>query len=106
MTKSDLIDIIASKQTQLAHKDVEAAVKIIMDHLSQVLAAGNRIEIRGFGAFSLHYRSSRIGRNPKTGASVPIQGKYTPHFKPGKEIRERVRFDKSKIIPVGSDDPE
>ncbi len=90
MTKSELIELIAAKQTQLSVKDVELAVKTIIEQMSETLAAGNRIEIRGFGSFSLHYRAPRIGRNPKTGESVGLAGKYVPHFKPGKELRDRV----------------
>jgi integration host factor subunit beta len=90
MTKSELIELIATKQTQLSVKDVERAVKTIIEQMSETLSAGNRIEIRGFGSFSLHYRAPRIGRNPKTGESVGLAGKYVPHFKPGKELRDRV----------------
>lgn len=90
MTKSELIDRIANKQVQLSPKDVELAVKTILEHMSVALAQGERIEIRGFGSFSLHYRAPRVGRNPKTGESVGLSGKYVPHFKPGKELRERV----------------
>jgi len=90
MTKSELIEIIAAKQTQLSAKDVELAVKTLIELMSETLAAGERIEIRGFGSFSLHYRAPRIGRNPKTGESVGLAGKYVPHFKPGKELRDRV----------------
>lgn len=90
MTKSELIELIAERQPQLSHKDIELAVKTIIEHMSQVLATGDRIEIRGFGSFSLHYREPRQGRNPKTGDTVQLPGKYVPHFKPGKELRERV----------------
>jgi len=90
MTKSELIDIIAAKQNQLSAKDVELAVKTLIELMSETLATGERIEIRGFGSFSLHYRAPRIGRNPKTGESVGLAGKYVPHFKPGKELRDRV----------------
>ena len=90
MTKSELIERIAARQTQLSSKDVELAVKTIIEHMAQTLASGERIEIRGFGSFSLHYRAPRIGRNPKTGESVGLSGKHVPHFKPGKELRERV----------------
>ncbi len=90
MTKSELIELIAERQPQLSHKDIELAVKTIIEHMSQVLASGDRIEIRGFGSFSLHYREPRQGRNPKTGETVQLPGKYVPHFKPGKELRERV----------------
>lgn len=90
MTKSELIERIAARQTQLSAKDVELAVKTILEQMSQTLASGDRIEIRGFGSFSLHYREPRLGRNPKTGETVQLSGKYVPHFKPGKEMRERV----------------
>ncbi len=90
MTKSELIEKVASKQPQLSQKDVELAIKTLLEGMSQTLATGGRIEIRGFGSFSLHYRSARTGRNPKTGESVDLTGKYVPHFKPGKELRERV----------------
>jgi integration host factor subunit beta len=90
MTKSELIEYITEKQNQLPIKDVEAAVKLLLDHMSDMLANGERIEIRGFGSFSLHYRAPRVGRNPKTGESVTLEGKYVPHFKPGKEMRDRV----------------
>ena len=90
MTKSELIERIAGKQSQLSAKDVELAVKGVLETMSQVLAEGGRIEIRGFGSFSLHYRVPRIGRNPKTGAPVALSGKHVPHFKPGKELRDRV----------------
>ena len=90
MTKSELIEEIARDQHQLPQRDVELAVKCILEHMSEALASGDRIEIRGFGSFSLHYRPPRQGRNPKTGESVALAGKYVPHFKPGKELRERV----------------
>lgn len=90
MMKSELIDRIARKQSHLAYKDVELAVKSLLEQMSNSLANGERIEIRGFGSFSLHYRPPRAGRNPKTGDSVSLPGKYVPHFKPGKELRERV----------------
>lgn len=90
MTKSELIEALAQKQSQLAYKDVELAVKAMLDHMAQTLATGERIEIRGFGSFSLHFRPPRTGRNPKTGAAVTLAPKYVPHFKPGKELRERV----------------
>lgn len=90
MTKSELIERIADQQDQLSPKDVELGVKLILEEMSQALAEGERIEIRGFGSFSLHYRSSRMGRNPKTGEAVKLEGKYVPHFKPGKELRDRV----------------
>lgn len=97
MTKSELIETLAQKQTQLAYKDVELAVKNMLEHMATTLANGERIEIRGFGSFSLHYRPPRVGRNPKTGDSVDLTAKYVPHFKPGKEMRERVNESMEKV---------
>lgn len=90
MTKSELIESLAAQQRHLAVPDVEMAVKAILEQMSESLADGNRIEVRGFGSFSLHYRPPRLGRNPKTGESVALPAKHVPHFKPGKELRERV----------------
>jgi len=93
MTKSELIELLADEQEHhLPYKDVELVVRCLLEQMSNTLAAGGRIEIRGFGSFSLHYRPPRIGRNPKTGSSVSLAGKYVPHFKPGKEPRERVNL--------------
>ena len=90
MTKSELIELIARKQPQLGYKDIELVVKALLEHMVSALSTGERIEIRGFGSFSLHYRPSRIGRNPKSGEPVSLSAKYVPHFKPGKDLRERV----------------
>lgn len=90
MTKSELISLLAAKQPQLDYRDVELAVKELLEQMSAALSSGDRIEVRGFGSFSLHYRPPRTGRNPKTGASVQVPDKFVPHFKPGKELRERV----------------
>lgn len=90
MTRSDLIKRLSRKQDHLAQKDIELAIKSLINIMSGVLSAGQRIEIRGFGSFDLQYHSPRIGRNPRTGESVNISGKYVPHFKPGKELRKRV----------------
>ena len=90
MTKSELIEALALRQSHLRSDDVDLAVKTLLDQMGDVLAGGERIEIRGFGSFSLHFRPPRIGRNPKTGESVALPGKHVPHFKPGKELRERV----------------
>ena len=98
MTKSELIEALAQKQSQLAYEDVELAVKSMLDLMAQTLASGERIEIRGFGSFSLHYRPPRTGRNPKTGDAVTLASKYVPHFKPGKELRERVNKTRTKEI--------
>ena len=94
MTKSELIERITAHQPHLSPRDVEFAVKTMIEHMSQTLAGGNRIEIRGFGSFSLHYRAPRIGRNPRTGESVGLTGKFVPHFKPGKELRDRVNTNR------------
>ncbi len=100
MTKSELIETLARQQPHLALKDVELAVKCIIEQMSETLASGERIEIRGFGSFSLHHRPPRMGRNPKTGESVSLTEKFVPHFKPGKELRDRVDAsrEKCKII--------
>ncbi|WP_435237068.1 integration host factor subunit beta [Psychromonas sp. PT13] len=90
MTKSDLIERLTSKHFQLSVKDIEDSVKETLTLMTDSLANGERIEVRGFGSFSLHYRAPRIGRNPKTGDKVELGGKYVPHFKPGKSLRERV----------------
>ena len=90
VTKSELIERIGERQTQLGYRDVELAVKSILELMAQTLASGERIEIRGFGSFSLHYRPSRVGRNPKTGEPVSLPEKFVPHFMPGKELRDRV----------------
>jgi integration host factor subunit beta len=90
MTKSELITRLAERFPQLVVKDADMAVKMILDALSEALAKGDRIEIRGFGSFSLNYRPPRVGRNPKTGERVEVPAKYVPHFKAGKELRERV----------------
>ena len=90
MTKSELIEILASRHNQLAPKDAELAVKTMLDAMSSTLSQGDRIEIRGFGSFGLNFRPPRTGRNPKTGEKVLVPKKYVPHFKAGKELRERV----------------
>ncbi len=103
LTKSDLIELLARNRSHLALKDVELAVKGLLEKMSQELASGERIEIRGFGSFSLHFRDARIGRNPKSGDAVALHGKHVPHFKPGKELRERVNeaFCRGVGDPVG-----
>jgi integration host factor subunit beta len=90
ITKSDLVKALSKNQRFLAPKDVEVVVNSLLNILSNSLSSGERIEIRGFGSFDLRYHPSRIGRNPRTGESVNIAGKYVPHFKPGKELRKRV----------------
>lgn len=100
MTKSELIEALAARQVHLKADDVDMAVKTLLEQMSAALSNGERIEIRGFGSFSLHYRPPRIGRNPKTGAAVALHGKHVPHFKPGKELRERV----NAVVPLPADD--
>jgi len=95
MTKSELIERLVQRQAHMSHRDVELAVKLLLDDVITELADGGRVEIRGFGSFSVHYRPARRGRNPKTGESVDIPKKYVPHFKPGKELRERVNVSES-----------
>ncbi len=90
MTKSDLIERLSAKYMHLSARDVESAIREILEQMAMTLQSGERIEIRGFGSFSLHYRAPRVGRNPKTGEKVELTGKSVPHFKPGKELRERV----------------
>lgn len=90
MTKSDLIQILSERYGQISARDMEQAVKTIVDHMAETLSTGNRIEIRGFGSFSIRYRPPRLGRNPKTGTRVELGSRYVPHFKPGKGLRDRV----------------
>lgn len=90
MTKSELIEILSRRQPHLKAEDVDLAVKALLEMMGGALAQGDRIEIRGFGSFALNYRPPRIGRNPKSGEKVHVPEKYVPHFKAGKELRERV----------------
>ena len=90
MTKSELIETLSLQYAHIPAKDVENSIKEMLELMTGSLAGGDRIEIRGFGSFSLHYRAPRTGRNPKTGETVQLEGKSVPHFKPGKELRERV----------------
>lgn len=107
MTKSELINSLAEQLRHLEQADVELAVKQVLEQMAGTLAGGGRIEIRGFGSFSLHYRPPRVGRNPKTGEAVALPGKHVPHFKPGKELRERVNASDAAIesqAQAGPDD--
>ncbi|CAN5127434.1 integration host factor subunit beta [soil metagenome] len=90
MTRSDLVEELAARFSQLTHRDAEYAVKTLLDAMSDTLVHGNRIEIRGFGSFSVNRRPPRLGRNPRSGESVAIPEKRVPHFKPGKALREAV----------------
>ena len=90
MTKSELIEALARKFPQLPHADVDLSTRLILDAISDQLKQGDRAEIRGFGTFHVNCRPPRLGRNPRTGEAVQVPGKSVPHFKPGKEMRERV----------------
>ena len=90
MTRSDLVEELANRFSQLTHRDTEFAVKAILDAMNDALVRGHRIEIRGFGSFSINHRPPRLGRNPRSGESVAIPEKRVPHFKPGKALRETV----------------
>lgn len=90
MTKSELIENLVAKNPALQLKSVDDSVRELLEQIIQTLEKGERVEVRGFGSFSLHYRQSRVGRNPKTGDSVKLSAKYVPHFKAGKELKERV----------------
>ena len=90
MTKTELIEKLTIGQRHLAAADLEAAVQLLLQEMSDALGARQRIEVRGFGSFSVHYRPPRTGRNPRTGTAVSLEGKHAPHFKPGKALRERV----------------
>ena len=96
MTKSELIELLARRQPHLKLDDVDLSVRTLLQMMGGALATGQRIEIRGFGSFSLHFRPPRSGRNPRTGETVALPGRYVPHFKPGKELRERV----SDVAPL------
>ena len=93
MTKSELITRLAARFPQLVTRDTELSVKMIIDAMAKSLSKGQRIEIRGFGSFDLNYRPPRVGRNPKSGEKVKVPEKYVPHFKAGKEMRERVDYN-------------
>ena len=98
MTKSEIVEILSRKQSHLNYHDIESAVKMLLDLMSTSLSDGRRIEVRGFGSFSLHYRKARRGRNPKTGEQVLLDAKYVPHFKPGKELRERANQSRETVL--------
>ena len=100
MTKSELIHRIAEKQSQIVERDVELAVKTMLDQMAECLAGGGRIEIRGFGSFTLRFRRARVGRNPKTGTPVSLPARYAPYFKPGKRLRERINREDGEYQKV------
>lgn len=90
MTRSELVATIANRFPKLTAADVDYSVRLILDRMAKTIVDGGRVEIRGFGSFDIRYRPAKIGRNPKTGEPVRIAEKYAPHFKMGKEMRERV----------------
>ena len=98
MTRSDLVEKLAERFSQLTHRDAEFAVKTILDAMGEALVRGHRIELRGFGSFSINRRPPRMGRNPRSGESVAIPEKRVPHFKPGKALREAVDARTQEIL--------
>jgi integration host factor subunit beta len=101
MTRSDLVEELAARFSQLTQRDAEFAVKAILDAMNDALARGHRIEIRGFGSFSVTHRSPRMGRNPRSGESVAIPEKRVPHFKPGKALRQAVDQRTTELTQSG-----
>jgi integration host factor subunit beta len=99
MTRSELVEELANRFSQLTHRDAEHAIKGILDAMHDALARGHRIEIRGFGSFSINRRPPRVGRNPRSGESVAVPEKRVPHFKPGKALREAVEAQPTPIQP-------
>ena len=106
MTKSELIERLSLEQPHLPPRDVEFSVNAVLDHMRRALVEGDRIEIRGFGSIGLRYRMPRTGRNPKTGDSVSVPGKYVPHFKPGRLLRERVNQESVSESSGDKNSPE
>jgi integration host factor subunit beta len=104
MTKSELIARIAERNPHLFQRDVERIVSTIFDQISAALARGDRVELRGFGAFSVKHRDSRIGRNPRTGAAVQVSEKTVPYFKTGKQLRDLLNASPSQDQPISSPD--
>jgi integration host factor subunit beta len=98
INKKDLIELLSKDQDQLPQKDIQLTVNTIINTMIKTLTKGERIEIRGFGSFSLRYRKPRMGRNPKTGATVAINENYVPHFKPGKNLKKQVNEGTEKSI--------
>lgn len=105
IVKSELITRLAKRQADMSEKDITASVNIILNKLGEVLAAGERAEIRDFGSFSLHYRPPRYAHNPRTGTKITTKAKYSPHFKPGKSLRERVNESRTHT-PIIDDQRE
>jgi integration host factor subunit beta len=95
MTRAELVEKLCFKFPALQLKDIDVAVRTILDGITNTLAQGGRVEVRGFGSFALNYKPARKGRNPKTGITVMVPAKYSPHFKAGLELHERVDYQKS-----------
>ncbi|MBK5941052.1 integration host factor subunit beta [Halochromatium roseum] len=104
MTRTEFITTLARQQTQLAPEDIDLAIKALINLMRETLAAGERIEVRGFGAFDLRRYEPRLGRNPKTGESVTLPARHRVHFKPGKELRERVDAGMADHVDIGTAD--
>ncbi len=104
MIKSELINILTNKQKHISEKDVSLSVNLLLEYLRETLGRGGRIEIRGFGSFCLHYRPPRNAHNPKTGNRVVTKAKHSPHFKPGKDLKERVNASKLNCEIKDDDD--
>jgi integration host factor subunit beta len=106
MTKSELIARLAERNPRLVARDADEAVNTMLDAMTEALAMGQRIEIRGFGSFGLNYRPPRIGRNPKSGDRVQVPAKHVPHFKAGKELRERVDGQEAGAALLDTDEQD
>lgn len=104
MIKSELILNVAKKLNHISERDLTDSINVMLEHMSVVLSSGERIEIRGFGSFSLHYRPPRKAHNPKSGERLVTIAKYSPHFKPGKEMRERINESASNCEIKGDED--
>ena len=105
MTRAELIQWIAQSQSHVVERDVELAVKVMLDHMAACLAGGGRIEIRGFGSFSLRFRPARVGRNPRTGTPVSLPARYAVYFKPGQRLRERVDREDRRLSELETQRP-
>ena len=105
MTRSDLVEELSNQFGQLTHRDAEYAVKTLLDAVSDAMVRGHRIEIRGFGSFSVNRRPPRMGRNPRSGESVDIPEKRVPHFKPGKALREAVDAHTEALLTAQATKP-
>lgn len=105
MTRSELIQLLAEKQPDISFKEMEKIVKTVFEFMGEALGKGDRIEVRGFGSFSIRYRAPRMARNPKTGEKIEKTGKFTPYYRPGKELRERVNAMAAEF-PLSESNPQ